>query len=242
HGGEFSETKESLKYIVWSESLQIPDSLKDLITSTMIGEHFGISPNNMNYILSELGWLKPGLKGWLITEQGLKHNGWQMETFKTGIPFVKWQNSILKSKVLIESIEHIKGNVQEDIISEQTTKDIEFRKKYPAEHRTTDGHYVRSKAEMIIDNWLYMTEIAHAYERKLPIEEPGYCDFYIPKGKVYIEYWGYENDENYLERKKKKIELYNKYNFHLIELDDKAVKNLDDVLPRLLRKYGVQAY
>ena len=47
-----------------------------------------------------------------------------------------------------------------------------------------------SKAEMLIDNWLYMAEIVHAYERKLPIEEDVYCDFYIPKGKVYIEYWG----------------------------------------------------
>ena len=101
---------------------------------------------------------------------------------------------------------------------------------------------VRSKAEMLIDNWLYMAEIVHAYERKLPIEEDVYCDFYIPTGKVYIEYWGYENDSKYLARKKKKIELYNKYGFNLIELQDKEVQNLDDVLPRLLLKYGVQAY
>tara|TARA_R110000787_G_scaffold55239_2_gene127641 strand:- start:5078 stop:5230 length:153 start_codon:yes stop_codon:yes gene_type:complete len=33
---------------------------------------------------------------------------------------------------------------------------------------------------MLIDNWLYMAETVHAYERKLPIEEDVYCDFYIP--------------------------------------------------------------
>lgn len=78
--------------------------------------------------------------------------------------------------------------------------------------------------------------------RKLPIEEDVYSDFYIPTGKVYIEYWGYENDQKYLARKQKKIELYKKYCFNLIELQDKEVQNLDDVLPRLLLKYGVQAY
>jgi hypothetical protein len=82
-----------------------------------------------------------------------------------------------------------------------------------------------------------------AYERKLPIEEDVYSDFYIPTGKVYIEYWGYENNEKYLVRKKVKQDLLsNKYDFNLIELEDKDVLNLDDVLPRLLLKHGVQAY
>ena len=75
-----------------------------------------------------------------------------------------------------------------------------------------------------------------------PVEEPIYSDFYIPTGKVYIEYWGFENNPKYLKRKKKKIELYEKYDFNLIQLEDKHVQNLDDVLPRLLLKYGVQSY
>jgi hypothetical protein len=95
---------------------------------------------------------------------------------------------------------------------------------------------------MLIDNWLYLAEIVHAYERKLPIEEDVYCDFYIPTGKVYIEYWRYDNDPKYLARKQKKLAIYQKYGFKLIELDDTAVQNLDDILPRLLLKFGVQAY
>jgi hypothetical protein len=87
-----------------------------------------------------------------------------------------------------------------------------------------------------------MAEIVHAYERKLPVEEELYSDFYIPTGKVYIEYWGYENDAKYLARKKAKQEIYAKYNFNLIELEDKDVQNLDDILPRLLLKHGVQSY
>ena len=28
-----------------------------------------------------------------------------------------------------------------------------FRERFPAQHRTTDGHLVRSRAEVLIDNW-----------------------------------------------------------------------------------------
>lgn len=117
-----------------------------------------------------------------------------------------------------------------------------FREKFEAKHRAADGHYVRSRAEMLIGNWLYMSEIVHAYERKLPIEEDIYCDFYLPVGKVYIEFWGLENDEKYSERKRKKLEIYNKYGFNLIELGDFDLQNLDDILPKKLLKFGIQAY
>lgn len=41
-----------------------------------------------------------------------------------------------------------------------------------------------------------------AYEKRVPIKEDIYCDFYIPKGKIYIEFWGLKDDEAYLEREK----------------------------------------
>ena len=92
----------------------------------------------------------------------------------------------------------------------------------------------------MIDNWLYTEEFVHAYERKLPVEEEVYSDFYLPIGKVYIEYWGLENDEKYLERKKAEQAIYEKYDFKLIELNEADIKNLDDELPRRLLKFGIQ--
>ncbi len=250
-GGEYRESKQYGKYIVWPDNLNVGDSPNEatknnsgkLITSTSIGKHFELLANKINDIFSELGWLKKGLKGCLVTEQGKKLGGIQVKDKKSGIPFVLWPEAITQSKSLNEMIEHVKGTIQENQnAAQKTTEEIGFREKYEAKHRAVDGHFVRSKAEMLIDNWLYMAEIVHAYERKLPIEEDVYCDFYIPTGKVYIEYWGYENDQKYLARKKQKIELYKKYGFNLIELEDKDVQNLDDILPRLLLKHGVQAY
>lgn len=124
----------------------------------------------------------------------------------------------------------------------EITKNNNFREKYIARHRTTDGHMVRSKAEMLIDNWLYSAEIVHAYERKLPIKEEVYCDFYIPTEKIYIEYWGLENDQKYAKRKAIKKNIYKKYDFKLIELTDDDIFNLDDVLPKKLLEFGIKTY
>jgi hypothetical protein len=74
---------------------------------------------------------------------------------------------------------------------------------------------------------------------QLPVEEEIYSDFYIPKGKVYIEYWGYSDEPKYSARKQRKLEIYHKYNFHLIELTDKEMQNLDDTLPKLLLAFGI---
>src|SRR5207245_693714 len=84
----------------------------------------------------------------------------------------------------------------------------DFREKFQATHRTMDGHVVRSRAEVMIDDWLYHHDVMHAYERKVPIEADLYTDFWIPKGRVYIEYWGMESNEKYAERKARKQQLY----------------------------------
>jgi hypothetical protein len=258
-GGEYKDSPQYGQYIVWPDTLKpnadtspapsapLPKKTGKLITSTVIGKHFDLSATKINFILSEIGWIKKGLKGWLLTEQGKKQGGKQAEDGRTGVPYAKWPENLLASKALIETVDHVKGTYSEqedkpDQNGGAKQEPVGFREKFEAKHRATDGHFVRSKAEMLVDNWLYMAEIVHAYERKLPVEENVYSDFYIPTGKVYIEYWGYENDEKYLARKKAKQEIYQKYGFNLIELEDKEVQNLDDILPRLLLKFGVQAY
>lgn len=249
-GGIYKESKQYGRYIVWPENIDLTPSNSSTrnttaqsITATNIGKNFDLPAKKINFILSELGWVDKGLKGWLVTGQGEKQGGIQAEDKKSGIPYVRWPKNILDSNSLIETIDQVKGTKEEFSQSDKPLKkDIGFREKFPAKHRSTDGHTVRSKAEMLIDNWLYMAEIVHAYERKLPIEEEVYSDFYIPTGKVYIEYWGYENNAKYLARKVEKIAIYKKYGFNLIELKDEDVQNLDDILPRLLLKYGVQAY
>jgi hypothetical protein len=256
-GGGYIESKDFGRYVGWPEdfdpvSISAPTSStitptsaspSPILTATALGNHFGISANKCNYILSELGWVKKGLRGWLVTEPGLRIGGKQAEDHRSGVPYVRWPDSLLTNRTLLETMDEVKGTRSEATAeAEKAPKADGFREKFPANHRAADGHMVRSRAEMLIDNWLYMAEIVHAYERKLPIEEDVYCDFYIPTGKVYIEFWGLENEPKYQARKAEKKAIYERYGFNLIELGDSDVQNLDDILPKHLLKYGVQAY
>lgn len=234
-------------YIAWDENIEIPNKLitqgKEFYSSTKIALKYNLSARKINMILSEIGFIEKYLKGWTITVLGSKNGGIQKENSKNGIPYIEWSESIFTSSAFLSVLKEVNGEAGESTQANiDNTKDSNFREKFIAKHRATDGHMVRSKAEMLIDNWLYMAEIVHAYERKLPIEEEVYCDFYIPTGKIYIEFWGLENDPKYSKRKEVKKEIYKKYDFKLIELTDDDVFNLDDVLPRMLLKFGVQTY
>jgi len=125
----------------------------------------------------------------------------------------------------------------EYVPSEEEKEDNDFRNKFPATIMAEDGHRVRSKAEKIIDDWLYHKGIVHAYERRVPIEEEVYCDFFIPIGqKVWIEFWGLD-EEKYLKRRKLKKEFYEKNKKNLIELNEKDIEKIDDIMPIKLRPF-----
>ena len=248
-GGFYRDYDKYKKYIVWPKSIkeELVDyhsgTGKDLITSTIIGKHFEMSAPKINSILSELGLIEKSIKGHKITNLGKRLGGIHSQHKTTGASYVRWPESIKDNKIIISSINEVKGNIPtfiQETSNNINAGEIEFREKFKPTFRATDGHMVRSKSEMLIDNELYRFELAHAYERKLPIEEDVYCDFYIPTGKVYIEYWGYDEDSKYISRKEEKLKIYKKYDFRLIQLTEKEVQNLDDNLPRLLLGFGIR--
>jgi len=245
-GGSYRDSVKTGRYIIWPKSIiaELDDSNESSghsLTATTIGKSLDLPANRVNSILSELGWIKKDpVNGWLITELGTRLGGMQTK-YKTGLPYVRWPSSITNNKILVTSILESKGEVSsvgQDHHRDDSSDNIGFREKFPATLRTKDGHLVRSKSEIIIDNWLYDSKIVHAVERKLQTEEEVYCDWWIPTGKVYIEYWGLE-DPNYLARKEKKILIYEKYGLKLIQLSEKDISNIYDVLPAKLRDYNV---
>ncbi len=212
-GGVLLSSKHG-QYIAWPKNIDISTSQKpqenksEFATATKIGEVYDLPAKRINFILSEIGWINKHMKGWILTEQGKRQGGRQMESYQSGVPYVGWPVDIIESNVLKETIHNIKGTTEvADSVQKTNQAENSFRDKFKATHRSTDGHMVRSKAEMLIDNWLYMAEIVHAYERKLPIEEELYSDFYIPTGKVYIEYWGLwkRTVNTFPERKRKRL-------------------------------------
>ncbi len=210
-----------------------------LLTTSALAERVQLHSRSLHLRCAELGWVTKAQHGWKVTEAGTAVGAVQKYHPQTGVPFVLWPERVATHPALVAAANPPSVVASAPAAPPSTTSERSFRERFPAQHRTTDGHYVRSKAEMLIDNWLYTADIAHAYERQLPIAEEAYCDFYVPSGRVFIEYWGMERDQKYLARKQAKQALYQKYGLHLIELTDDHLKNLDDHLPRMLLKYGV---
>ena len=100
-----------------------------------------------------------------------------------------------------------------------------------------DGHVVRSKGELIIDNYLHLNGIRHIYEKTININgKPIKYDWYLPEGKLYIEYWGYHGKE-YEARKKEKMRLYEKANLRLVSIENEIFDDIYKKLREMLGKY-----
>ncbi len=253
-GGLIQNNPKYGDYIVWPENLSFDSDIQNkrtrLINATNISKKFNVTPSRLNLILSELGWIERDIAGWTLTSIGKAVGGKQFEHDFSGKYYVLWPLNILKNPSLLDVFEdetvksgynsNKKGIKSKNLGVKKKTES--FREKFDAKHRTKDGHYVRSRAEVIIDNTLYDYGLVHAYEKKVPIEEELYTDFYLPNGKVYIEYWGMGDEPKYLERKKYKQWLYKKYELKLIELNDDDILNLDDHLPKKLLKFGIKVY
>jgi len=230
-------------YIVWPEDFNPYEKLWiqniEYISVTELSKIFNVQAKRLNMIISEIGWMEHHIKWWKLTK--LWENIWwkQLIYDKTWKEYIKWPKDILENNILRKSL-NINEEVKEKNIKD---KELEFREKFPANSRAKDWHNVRSRWEMLIDNALYEFKLVHAYERKLPVKEDVYTDFYLPSQRwgqaVYIEYWWYEDKEEYLKRKKIKQDLYKKYNLNLIEIENKHIDNLDDYLPRMLLEFWI---
>ncbi len=118
---------------------------------------------------------------------------------------------------------------------------------YEGKFTCTDGHIVKSKSEMIIDNWLFDHNIPHAYEKRLPIDSDEnhdlHPDFCLPGYKddpddIYIEYWGYnETNIEYTKSKNYKLKKYKELKVTVICLEEKDIMDIGASLDRKLKFY-----
>lgn len=222
-GGNYRESQKFGRYIIWPSSVTEHNALSNpdthLFSCTKLAKKLSLTRKMLDQIFSELGWVVPSRKGWEITSQGLSVGGCQRENADTAVPFVMWPSSLIDHPVLIKQ-------VQERLQTEHLT--------------CIDGHSVSSEQELKIDNWLYYSGLLHAYRRRMPFEEEYYADFYLPQYHLYIEYWGAGNEAAQVGVKMRKRERLTEAGYHVIELQDQDIENLDEVLPRKLLKFGIE--
>lgn len=242
YGGEYVEHPKFGPFIVWPTNLHIElaTSSGKTYSATQLGEKLKLNAKRMNQLLSELGWISKSDEGWSLTEAGIRAGGHLRVDKESNHTFVVWHDIVLRNKRLKQSVIEFLG---QDAESHSTDKSLSnFRQKFEAKHRTLDGHYVRSKGELLIDNWLYLAGVVHAYERQLPIAQDVTSDFYLPSGKVYLQFWGSDTGEMSESEQEKIRAVYKQHNFNLIEVEASEVDRLDEVLPKRLRQFGIQAY
>jgi hypothetical protein len=100
----------------------------------------------------------------------------------------------------------------------------DYRRLFPKNYTAKDGHPVRSKAEMIIDNYLYDRGNIHAYEPMLFCKNKKLIPDFLLKNDdeedVCIEYWGLLDNESYVRRMEFKKNVYAENYIRLIDVTD----------------------
>ena len=236
-------------YVITPQSTTSHDSNNISLNATALGQWFKLDAKQINRVLLELGWIEKDGKGWKPSALGEKLKAQKRIYSKNGNASVVWHQDICKSRILQNAIgELLSIEVESPSIAQISPIPVEaadkaegFREKFPPTIRASDGHMVRSRAEAMIDAWLYENRIVHAYERLVRVEQKMYCDFYLPEYDLHIEFWGLESNPKYKVRKEKKLEIYRENELRLVEIKDEHIDNLDDYLMSQLVKFGYKA-
>jgi hypothetical protein len=248
-GGRYNQHEKFGEYIVWPEEIKehrlFSSETFTFITASQLGKSHKIAAKRMNLILSELGWIERFHHGWKLTALGQSVGGQQVEHESTGVPYAQWPERVRYNLQFKKTLEKLSQH------NKHLSKEADFFITNDRMCGCLDGHQVESAALAEIDNWLYIAGISHGYRREIPteldkgterIKESICCDFYLPSGHVYIEYWGQEKSPADLQRKLARKEIYHAANLKLIELNKSDLDQLDDVMPRLLLQHDLDVY
>ena len=106
-------------------------------------------------------------------------------------------------------------------------------------YKSDSGDTVKSRAELIVANWLFYRGIEFIYEKKVPTKERVISDFYLKQSEIYIEFLGLETPQ-YLKRKSKKIKIYKKNRLKLIQMNDDSLRDLNAFFAKEFARLGVK--
>jgi len=114
---------------------------------------------------------------------------------------------------------------------------LNYGKKSTAHYlKTKQGFSVKSKGEKAIADFLYKNSISYSYEAKPLMFREMICipDFYLPRYKCFIEFYG--GHPKAWKRKVKKNILYKKYKIPYIAITPAELNNLDYFLVKEAEK------
>ena len=234
-GGEYVHSKRYGRYVVWPPELvdhPLLQALEDqrTLSATALGKPHQLNPREINRLMAELGWIKHSVQGWELTPQGEQQGGVQLENEHSGTFYVVWPEAIQHNDIFQRQIEW----VTRPAVNHSRSEDDLFATQ---NYTSVDGHEFNNAEQLKVCQWLYSAGLAHAVRRRLPVAGEQYADFYLPAHHVYIECWPASGE--LAERMSRKA-LYEQHQLAVIDIQSSDCDNLDEVLTRQLRKFGVR--
>ena len=245
-GGSFQHSRRFGRYIVWPERLeQHPllaaiESNQRITAASMCRYYSRLHPRQINRALAELGLQHHSILGWELTALGRSLGGQQEESENSGAFYVTWPHEIIDNPVIHRELTRQSDQSQPVAPAADGEPDLFSAASAAVPCQGVDGHRLASPLETRVCNWLYLAQLAHAYQRALPVEELVLADFYIPDGSIYIDCWDADIPAGELAAKLHRRELYARLKLRHIEINAADSERLDEVLGRRLLSFGIR--
>ncbi len=247
-GGSYQNSRRFGRYIVWPETLDhhpllaAIESNKRIDAASMCRYYPLLHARQINRALAEIGLQHHSILGWELTPLGKSLGGQQEESENSGAFYVTWPHEIIDNPVVHRELTRQSDQIQPARDNDELEQDLfaAASGEEAAACHGIDGHQLGTMLETRVCNWLYLAQLAHAYRRALPVEEPLQADFYLPEGNVYIDCWELEVPAQQLADKLRKREVYREMELRHIEINAADAERLDEVLGRGLLAFGIR--
>lgn len=246
-GGGYQNSRRFGRYIVWPQTidhhplLAAIESNQRITAASMRRYYPRLHARQINRALAEIGLQHHSILGWELTALGRSLGGKQEESEASGAFYVTWPHEVVDNPVI-----HRELTRQSDQIPTTEPSDPSAEPDLFANPRESiscdgiDGHQLKTPLQMRVCNWLYLAQLAHAYQRALPTEELVTADFYVPAGNVYIDCWESDITAGEISARLHKRGLYKQLGLHSLEVNSADGERLDEVLGRGLLAFGIR--
>lgn len=246
-GGSYQNSRRYGRYIVWPATLDHHPLLAAIesnqrITAASMRRYYPrLHARQINRALAELGLQRHSILGWELSELGRSLGGKQEESEASGAYYVTWPHEIVDNPVIDRELSRQSDQIPTpEPAAPGTEPDLFANPEAAIRCEGIDGHHLATALQMRVCNWLYLAQLAHAYQRALPTEELICADFYVPKGNVYIDCWEADIGASEISARLRKRELYKALGLNSLEVNAADVERLDEVLGRGLLAFGIR--
>ncbi len=212
-GGETSDSDKFGRFVVWPEDLVLAAG-EGTQSSAKLAAELTLLESEFCALLQACGYLQPWQGGWWVTAEGRGIGGCQGVSVAEGLPIGRWPRSVLTNARFLAALSDYRGGEAE---RRSTHNSVEsFKRRFDAKYRTLDGHYVCTRAQLTLANFLYLHGVAYACFLPLPGEAELIAPFYLPLADIYLEPPTEVPDEDHAAR----LAWYQARGVHWLALDE----------------------